>query len=259
MSDASETKADTLPLTRRDALAGATALAGSLLAAPLGAEAGAAAAEAQPPVDPLIRQPGRLGKAVSRRDGPQKVRGEAQFAAEYRFDGMTYAALVYSTIARGTITSIDTSRAAKAPGVVLVMTHENAPRMHPPEVFLASASGASGSGHPVMQDAEVHWNGQPIAVVLADTQEQADHAASLVAATYREAPAVALRRGEARRHADRELRRRGVAVRARRRRRGAGGVTRVGRPRLYDAPPQPQSDRASRGDARLGGRQAPRP
>jgi xanthine dehydrogenase YagR molybdenum-binding subunit len=135
--------------------------------------------------DPVLRaQRGLIGTQVSRLDGPLKVRGEARFAAEHVMDGMVYAALRYSTIARGRITSLDTSAAEAAPGVVLVMTYRNAPRMQPPPLFLTAPKAAGGSSLPVMQDESIHWNGEPIAVILAETQEQADHACSLIEVAY---------------------------------------------------------------------------
>ena len=135
--------------------------------------------------DPLIRQKnGHVGRPVSRLDGPVKVAGKARFAAEFAIDGMTYAALVHSTVAKGRIAAIDTAAAEAAPGVVLVMTHANAPRLQAPPVFLSAEKAAGGDDLPVMQDDRVHWNGQPVALVLAETQEQADHATSLVRVTY---------------------------------------------------------------------------
>ena len=141
--------------------------------------------------DPLIRQQhGLIGTSVSRLDGPLKVRGAAPFAAEFPLEGMVYAALAYAPIARGRIAAIDTVAAEAAPGVVLVMTHLNAPRMNKPAVFGSSPTAAGPADLPVMQDDRVHWNGQPIAVVLADTQEQADHAASLIVPTYTTEPST---------------------------------------------------------------------
>ncbi len=140
--------------------------------------------------DPLMLKHGAIGAPVTRVDGPLKVMGKARFAAEVPLAGLTYAALVHSTIARGRIAELDTDAADGAPGVVLVMTHRNAPRMNPPPVFLSAPKAAGPSDLPVMQDAEIHWNGQPVAVVLAETQEQADHAASLVRVTYAAEPAV---------------------------------------------------------------------
>lgn len=140
--------------------------------------------------DPMLHKHGALGQPVSRIDGPLKVQGKARFAAEFPYEGLCYAALAFSTIARGRITALDTAAAEAAPGVVLVMTHRNAPRMKAPSLMMSSPSAAGASDLPVMQDDEIHWNGQPIAVVLAETQEQADHAASLVTADYAPLPAV---------------------------------------------------------------------
>ena len=137
--------------------------------------------------DPLIRQQhGHVGKPVSRLDGPLKVSGQAPFAAEFPIDGMVYAALAYSTIAKGAIRDLDVRAAEAAPGVVLVMTYRNAPRLQPAPVFLSQEKAAAGDSLPVMQDDRIHWNGQPVAVVLAETQEQADHAKSLIRVTYAE-------------------------------------------------------------------------
>jgi xanthine dehydrogenase YagR molybdenum-binding subunit len=140
--------------------------------------------------DPLIRRTkhGLIGTPVSRLDGVFKVAGEARFAAEFVPEGMLYAALAYSTIAVGRIADIDTSAAEAAPGVALVMTYRNAPRMPAPALFMTQPKGVAGSNLPVMQDDSIHWNGEPIAVVLADTQEQANHAASAVRATYESQP-----------------------------------------------------------------------
>ncbi len=141
--------------------------------------------------DPLIRQQhGLIGTSVSRLDGPLKVRGAAPFAAEFPLEGMVYAALAYATIPRGRIATLDTAAAESAPGVVLVMTHRNAPRMNKPAVFGSSPTAAGPADLPVMQDDRIHWNGQPIAVVLAETQEQADHAKSLIVATYAAEPST---------------------------------------------------------------------
>jgi xanthine dehydrogenase YagR molybdenum-binding subunit len=142
--------------------------------------------------DPLSgRKHGLLGAPVPRIDGPLKVRGAARFAAEVPMEGMVYASLAFSTIPKGSIAALETSAAEKAPGVVLVMTHRNAPHMKQPPAFLSTAAlGATGDELPVMQDNRIHWNGQPIALVLAGTREQADHAASLIRATYRAEPAA---------------------------------------------------------------------
>jgi xanthine dehydrogenase YagR molybdenum-binding subunit len=141
--------------------------------------------------DPMIRaKHGAVGQPLSRLDGPLKVTGAARFAAEFEPAGMVYAAAAFSTIPKGRIASLDTAAAAAAPGVVLVMTHQNAPRMAPMPLFGTNPKAAGGADLPVLQDAQIYWNGQPIAVVLAETQEQADHAKSLIEVTY--APELAV-------------------------------------------------------------------
>jgi xanthine dehydrogenase YagR molybdenum-binding subunit len=141
--------------------------------------------------DPLItRKHGIVGAPVTRIDGPLKVKGAAPFAAEFPVQGMLYGSVVFSTIAKGRITGLETSEAEKAPGVKLVMTYKNAPKMKPTPLFNSQPKAAGPSDLPIMQDDSIHWNGEPIAVVLAETQEQADHAKSLIRATYEEQPAV---------------------------------------------------------------------
>ncbi|MFZ5739045.1 MAG: xanthine dehydrogenase family protein molybdopterin-binding subunit [Pseudomonadota bacterium] len=135
--------------------------------------------------DPLIRtKHGSIGASIPRIDGPLKVRGAAPFAAEFALDGMLYAALMFSTVPKGRIATLETAAAEAAPGVALVMTHRNAPRMKPMPLFMTAEKAGGGDNLPIMQDDRIHWNGQPIAVVLAETQEQADHAVSLIRATY---------------------------------------------------------------------------
>jgi xanthine dehydrogenase YagR molybdenum-binding subunit len=141
--------------------------------------------------DPLIRhQHGHVGRPISRIDGPLKVQGAARFAAEFALDGMVYAAVAFSTVAKGRIVAIDTRAAEAAAGVVLVMTYRNAPRLQPMPAFGSNGMAAGGDDLPVLQDDRIHWNGQPVAVVLAETQEQADHAKSLIRIEYEAEPAA---------------------------------------------------------------------
>ena len=162
-------------------IVGSSAQAEAKTAVPLGPESWEPGGEP----DPLIqREPGLIGAPVSRLDGALKVSGAAPFAADVHLDGMVYASLAFSTIPKGRLTAIDTRAAEEAPGVVLVMTYRNAPRMKPTPLFMTSGRAAGGDDLPVMQDDRIHWNGQPIAVVLAGTLEEADHARSLIRATY---------------------------------------------------------------------------
>jgi xanthine dehydrogenase YagR molybdenum-binding subunit len=140
--------------------------------------------------DPLIDKRVTLGTQQTRVDGPDKVRGAARFAAEVPMERLLYATCVHSTIARGRIAELDVSAADTAPGVALVMTYRNAPKMAlPPAIALTNLKAAGNNLLPVMQDPEIRWNGQVVALVLAETQEQADHAASLVVARYEAAAA----------------------------------------------------------------------
>src|ERR1700759_2691576 len=135
--------------------------------------------------DPLIDKRVNLGTQQSRVDGPDKVRGAARFAAEVKMDRLLYASCVHSTIARGRISELDVAAAESAPGVALVMTYRNAPKMAlPPPIGLTNLKAAGNNILPVMQDSEIRWNGQVVAVVLGETQEQADHAASLIKPRY---------------------------------------------------------------------------
>lgn len=140
--------------------------------------------------DPLIARRGEIGRQAARVDGPAKVRGEARFAAEVAMEGLCYAALVHSPVTRGRITRLDTAAAEHAPGVVVVVTHRNMPRINPPALIgMTDLSAVGNSSLPILQNAEIHYNGQVVAAVVAETQEQADHAASLLAIEYETAPA----------------------------------------------------------------------
>jgi xanthine dehydrogenase YagR molybdenum-binding subunit len=129
-----------------------------------------------------------LGSRLSRFDGPDKIRGAASYALEHRAANLCHAVIVQSTIAAGTVRAIDAAAAKAAPGVLLVLTPDNA-------LPLASASSWLGVPPP---DAPYHplartvtFNGQHVAAVVAATFEQAVEAASLLRITYDETPAVA--------------------------------------------------------------------
>jgi xanthine dehydrogenase YagR molybdenum-binding subunit len=133
-----------------------------------------------------------VGQPIDRLDGRAKTTGEARFAAEHRYPGLAHAALVHATIARGRIVGVDTEAARAVPGVIEVLTHENAPAMKPPPSvsLLNPSSLATGTSVNYLATDQVHWNGQPVAVTVAETPEAARHAARLVRPTYEELPAV---------------------------------------------------------------------
>jgi xanthine dehydrogenase YagR molybdenum-binding subunit len=127
-----------------------------------------------------------VGKPVDRVDGPAKTTGQARFSAEYPYPNLAYAALVHATINRGRVTSIDSTDASAIPGVIAVITHQNAPAMKPaPKVTpLNLSSLVSGTSVNYLQSDEVHWDGQPVAVVVAETSDAAKEAAALVQVEY---------------------------------------------------------------------------
>ena len=128
-----------------------------------------------------------IGQPVSRVDGRQKVTGGATYAAEFDVPGLAHGAVVRSTVANGRIASIDSRAAERAPGVVAVLTHRNAPRL-PYREHKALVDAVIGERLHVLQDDRVSHQGQPIALVIADTLEQATHAATLVRVTYAPEP-----------------------------------------------------------------------
>jgi xanthine dehydrogenase YagR molybdenum-binding subunit len=137
-----------------------------------------------------------IGKPVSRVDGRQKVTGGATYAAEFEAQGHAYGAIVRSTVANGRIVSFDTAAAEGAPGVIAVLTHRNAPRLAYRE-HKAAPDPIIGERLHVLQDDRVGHQGQPIALVIADTLEQANHAAMLLRVAYApEAAATDINRAE---------------------------------------------------------------
>jgi xanthine dehydrogenase YagR molybdenum-binding subunit len=115
------------------------------------------------------------GTPVSRIDGILKVTGKAAYATDYPVKNIAYAVLFKSTIAAGTIRSIDTGPAEKSPGVLAVITHKNAPK-------LKVDGGIRGGA--LLQSPKIEFHGQHIGLVVAETYEQARHAASLVKVEY---------------------------------------------------------------------------
>ncbi len=126
-----------------------------------------------------------VGSPISRVDGPAKVRGEARYAAEFRPEGLAHAALVLSTIPAGRIRGIDTAAAEAASGVLAVITHRNAPRLpYAPMQKRPQVDPKAGAQLRVFQDDHVLFSGQPIGVVVAESQDQARAAAALVRVEY---------------------------------------------------------------------------
>jgi xanthine dehydrogenase YagR molybdenum-binding subunit len=124
-----------------------------------------------------------IGQSVSRVDGPAKVTGKADYTADYAFPNMVWAFAVKSTVANGTLTSLDTRAAEKSPGVVKVYTAQNRPKMYPP-TSQQSGAGISSEQLAPLDGNKIHYYGQDVAYVIAETYEQARQAGSLVKASY---------------------------------------------------------------------------
>lgn len=120
-----------------------------------------------------------VGAGIDRVDAPLKVAGEARYPNDFSFPGMAHAALVGSTIAAGRIHGIDVTGALAAPGVLTVLTHLNAPRLERGPMTLLGGSPPA----PLQDDRVLHY-GQHIAVVVAESAEQARYAARLVRVEY---------------------------------------------------------------------------
>jgi len=125
-----------------------------------------------------------LGKPLDRVDGPLKVTGKACYAAEAEVPGLLYGAVVSSRIARGRVTRIDAAAAEALPGVRLVLTHQNRPPVASYDKPYEDDDAAEGSPFRPLYNDRVLYSGQPLALVVAETQALARHAASLVRVEY---------------------------------------------------------------------------
>ena len=116
-----------------------------------------------------------VGAGIPRVDGPMKVRGTAPYAYEQDpGEPITHLAVVQSTVNRGRITRLDAARAEAVPGVLAVLTPANAPRL----------SGDLSGDLPVLQSPDVHYQGQIVAAIVAETSEMAKAAVGAVLVEY---------------------------------------------------------------------------
>jgi len=135
--------------------------------------------------DKLTDQHRFLGQSIDRLDGHSKVTGAAPFSAEYPVDALLHAALAFSTISKGVIKSIDTSAAERSAGVIKVITHLNAPEMKVPKPISAQGEPSAGATEVrILNTDQISWDGQPVAIVVADTEDRAEYAASLIRVVY---------------------------------------------------------------------------
>jgi xanthine dehydrogenase YagR molybdenum-binding subunit len=124
-----------------------------------------------------------IGQPLTRVDGRAKVTGAARYAAEFNQPGQAYAVIVSATVGLGRITDIDEASASRMPGVVAVISHRNAPKL----AYLPHRAGidpAVGERLHMLQDDRVRFYGQPVAIVVAETLDQAERAAAALRIHY---------------------------------------------------------------------------
>jgi xanthine dehydrogenase YagR molybdenum-binding subunit len=115
-----------------------------------------------------------LGRSLPRQDGPLKVTGAARYAADHRIEGMLHGVLVGAPVPAGRLRGIDAAAAQDVPGMVAVLSHRDVPRLREPPMPPAFSTRVP------LQDDEIRHQGEPVALVLAETLEAAEHAALLV-------------------------------------------------------------------------------
>lgn len=119
-----------------------------------------------------------IGKPINRVDGKLKVTGGALYTADMPIENLTYGVLIQSTITKGKITKLETTAAETAPGVLAVITHRNVAKFNQITFF------PGGQSLPILQDENIYYDGQHIGVLVAETLEQAQYAATLVKVEY---------------------------------------------------------------------------
>jgi xanthine dehydrogenase YagR molybdenum-binding subunit len=132
-----------------------------------------------------VRHGSNIGQPMTRRDGILKVKGQASYAADHHPQGMLFAVVAVSSIARGRVAALDVEAAKRHPGVVDVMTTTHKPELAidpdlktNPFVFRME----------VLQSDEIRYANQPIAVVIAQSLEAATEGAALLAPRYEALP-----------------------------------------------------------------------
>jgi xanthine dehydrogenase YagR molybdenum-binding subunit len=127
---------------------------------------------------------GTMGVEVSRTEGPDKVSGAARYAADRSAPGLVYGVFAPSRIARGRIEKIHSHDAETSSGILRVLTHQTMPKLKRID------SPPGGQSVIPLQDDRIWYEGQPIALVIGETLEQAQYAASLIGVEYTSEPAI---------------------------------------------------------------------
>jgi xanthine dehydrogenase YagR molybdenum-binding subunit len=128
-----------------------------------------------------------IGQPIDRIDGRVKVSGQAVYAGDSKDDELAYGCIVGATIGYGRVLHIDASAARRHPGVLLIMTHENAPPQAP---FVEHAEDRHARPKPQLDSPKVQYYGQPVALVVGKTLEAARAAAHLVQINYEQGKGI---------------------------------------------------------------------
>ncbi|YAF97535.1 MAG: xanthine dehydrogenase family protein molybdopterin-binding subunit [Nodularia sp. CChRGM 3473] len=132
-----------------------------------------------------------IGKPLDRVDGKLKVTGEAPYTADVPRENLAYGVIFQSAIAKGKVIQIETSTAAAAPGVINIITYQQTPNLVKIPFF------PTPENLPTTQDDNIYYNGQHLGIVIAETLEQAEYAASLVKISYEVAePTITIAQAE---------------------------------------------------------------
>ena len=124
------------------------------------------------------------GKPIDRVDGRLKVTGTATYSAEFNIPNLVHGVVITSTITKGHISQIDSTLAMKLPGVINVLTYKNSLNLHFPQGSDPGSGKYAEKDLLPLQSDRIFYNGQAIAVVIAETFETAEQAASLVKVSY---------------------------------------------------------------------------
>ncbi|MCQ4139387.1 xanthine dehydrogenase family protein molybdopterin-binding subunit [Chryseobacterium sp. EO14] len=127
-----------------------------------------------------------VGQSINRLEGHLKVTGQAKYAAEYDAPDLLYGYIVNSSITKGKIKTIDTSEIKKLEGVIEVFTHENKPSTAWFDFQYADMDAPPGTVFKPLKDNIIRYNGQPIALVVAEKFEMARYAAAKIKVVYEE-------------------------------------------------------------------------
>ncbi|MBV9718500.1 MAG: xanthine dehydrogenase family protein molybdopterin-binding subunit [Candidatus Eremiobacteraeota bacterium] len=121
-----------------------------------------------------------IGQGLARIDGPLKLTGSAKYSSDHNFANMLYGIGVGSSIASGRVTSIDAKTASKMPGVIEIFYRDNMPALYKS----SPEAGPIDESRPPFADDVIRYYGQYVALVIAETFEQAVAAAACVTVTY---------------------------------------------------------------------------